>query len=476
MKEIELERNKNSNKADDNPSNGLATYVNSLKNRKCNNKSAAKVAEHSRPCKQSPCNAAANAFPQPSPCANPSCRVENPEELKCTCTICLCDYHLCCTTLKKLPAKSTKWVCMVCKDFHTLLKTLQTSVSVLQNQVKQMSNDQKSMQVVQDSLRKENSDLREQVSILKQEICDIKKLKKCDLADDDASAVAASVAIEPEETLIIGDSMLRDFTNETFENATVQSISGAKAMDVFREVNCRTDLKSFRDVVIHCGTNDLSSKVPITDIVSTLEATVTFIQVESPTTRVHISAVCPRDSLHLSPDIQELNGELKDLSSRLDCGFIDAGVKMSFRDGSADTSQLIDGLHLNERGFATLSRAFADAIPGLTLNEHKWTTVVKKSRPLNRRNHTSFSHHKYSRSHSQQARSSLNQNSRSQNRDGESSRRSHGNRKGQHYSGCFNCGLSNHNQKTCHHRERVEGFNCYNHGHKARQCRHVNFA
>ena len=159
MKEIELERSRNSNKADNNTPNGLETYVKSLRNKKPNNSNTVpKVNEPAIHCKQSS-NAAATAFPQPAPCANTNCRVESTDEPKCTCTICAREYHLSCTSLKKQPAKSTKWVCMVCKDFDFLLKTLQTSVSNVQNHVKQLCNEQKSMRKVHESLRKENNDL-----------------------------------------------------------------------------------------------------------------------------------------------------------------------------------------------------------------------------------------------------------------------------------------------------------------------------
>ena len=82
--------------------------------------------------------------------------------------------------------------------------------------------------------------------------------------------------------MIIGDSMLRDFNDDTYENAVIQCISGARMLDILQAVNCHPNLDSFHNVVFHCGTNDIAEGTPVNDITSSLEAVIIFIQVEAP--------------------------------------------------------------------------------------------------------------------------------------------------------------------------------------------------
>ena len=190
---------------------------------------------------------------------------------------------------------------------------------------------------------------------------------------------------ETTKVLIIGDSMLRDFDDNTFDNAEVKAFSGAKMLEIFKELNCRSDLNTFKDIIIHCGTNDISSGTPLPDVLSTLEASITFIQVEAPATKVHISSLCPRTNPVLNAAITEMNNELKDLSLRLDCGFIDSSVKLTFRNGAVDASQLRDGLHLNERGAETLANTFGESVQGLTVIKNTWSIVSRHKRYQRRR-------------------------------------------------------------------------------------------
>ena len=61
-------------------------------------------------------------------CSKANCK-GNINEPLCKCTVCAKLYHLTCANLKKQPAKTTKWVCSECKDFHMIMKNLQTTVT-----------------------------------------------------------------------------------------------------------------------------------------------------------------------------------------------------------------------------------------------------------------------------------------------------------------------------------------------------------
>ncbi len=273
--------------------------------------------------------------------------------------------------------------------------------------------------------------------------------------------------------------MLRDLHNDTFDNVVVKSISGAKVTDVFRELNLQTDLKRFKDIVIHAGTNDVDSENPIDEITGSMEAIITLIMVEAPMSHIHLSAVCPRtrskNSNH-SAEIGLLNEKLKDLADRLDCNFIDAGENMTYRNGSVDTSQLMDGLHLSSRGTETLIKAYTDSIENLQQSSETWCKVVKSNR-RQRSNHDNGMHQ---RSRQRKPAPQIREvNSFYQRRKETAHRRisrscestvtpfskSHN-----AYTGCFNCGLRNHNQSTCRFNKRISCHACGGLGHKERYC------
>ena len=159
-----------------------------------------------------------------------------------------------------------------------------------------------------------------------------------------------------------------------FDNTVVQSISGATVSDVFRELNGREDLATFKDIVIHAGTNDTSKNIALDDTMSAMEASITLIMFKAPTTRVFISAVCPRTKGLVHHKVDTLNTALKDLALRLDCNFIDAGSLIVFKNGDVDETQLkSDGLHLSDRGVATLTKAFTGAVPTLIPSDRSWS-------------------------------------------------------------------------------------------------------
>ena len=173
-------------------------------------------------------------------------------------------------------------------------------------------------------------------------------------------------------------SMLRDFDCSMFENTQVKSISGATVSDVLTEINRRDDLNSFQDIVIHVGTNDISKNIALDETTSDMEAAVTLLMVNAPTTRIHISAVCPRIKGQVHHKVNTLNEALKELSSRTDCNFIDSGSQMIYKNGHFDKTQLNpDGLHLSNRGVETLKNVFLETVLSLVKSVGSWAKVDK---------------------------------------------------------------------------------------------------
>ena len=206
-------------------------------------------------------------------------------------------------------------------------------------------------------------------------------------------------SLEPSGTLIIGDSILKVLHKKTFENAKIHAIIGARMLDIFRELNCKSDLKNFEKIIIHAGTIDIDNGTPTNEIVESMEAILTLLLVEAPMADVFLSAICLHVDKSFDTEIRHLNESLRDLTNRFDIHFIDAGQNMTYRNGTIDASQLSDSLHLSKLGKETLIRTYSDSVKSLKLssrtgvilqgmtldNQAKTlTTMVKKDQSLNR--------------------------------------------------------------------------------------------
>lgn len=330
------------------------------------------------------------------------------------------------------------------------------------------------MQVEHNQLKSTNESLINENTKLRDELSSVKKDLEA-LQTEDVQVTEPSDPETPVEfstCLIIGDSILRDFDDSTFENSCVQSISGGTVADIFRELEKRKDLDTFKNIIIHAGTNDISRNVAVEECVASMEAIITLVMVTAPTASVFISGICPRTKTPASNQIEIMNAAFQDLAVRLDCRFIDAGMHMTYRNGSIDSTQLSDGLHLSARGVETLATLFAESVDELTISTEPWQEVSRK--PNKRqvidqepRSRTSQSRsrdvHANSRTNSSSHRNGSRHNQRNHNHQHRDYRR-------KSYSGCYNCGLKNHNQKTCHHKDRVKCNKCNRLGHKANYC------
>ena len=375
-----------------------------------------------------------------------------------------------------------------------------------------MRSEQSNLKKTQESLRSENVQLRREVDNLKDAFTN-----EFRSSASNASVLTQELVGHPAASFVIGDSMLRDFDTNMFDNTVVQSISGATVSDVFRELNGREDLATFKDIVIHAGTNDISKNIALDDTMSAMEASITLIMFKAPTTRVFISAVCPRTKGLVHHKVDTLNTALKDLALRLDCNFIDAGSLMVFKNGDVDETQLkSDGLHLSDRGVATLTKAFTGAVPTLIPSDRSWSRVTRNKSPSQDKQQGHQHGHQRSRDRDGTfrrvyknrdrpsiSRDSLDSSRGRHQRDNKRydhprdhfekanyrrdnfyhNRRNvdHGdrpmaisrrdNRSGTtSYSGCYNCGLSNHDQNTCFHKERLRCNSCNRLGHKSNYC------
>ena len=123
--------------------------------------------------------------------------------------------------------------------------------------------------------------------------------------------------------------MLHEISESSVSNAKITCISGAPVKDISQEINKMSDeLSTFKNIIVHSGTNDVSKGTDIQTVTATMEAIIISVMVKSPTSEVHISAICPRS--FKTKEVEEYNQSLKELSTHLTCGYIDIGPKVTF--------------------------------------------------------------------------------------------------------------------------------------------------
>ncbi len=369
--------------------------------------------------------------------------------------------------------KSSNWCCKNCINFPTIIRKLYNKLNALSASHGILQSEVTDLRKSHETLLKENDKLHNELASLKQIAADnVRTSTDAELSDPESD-----VNISTFSCLIVGDSIVRNLESTSFENTEVKSISGATVSDVYNELNQRKDLSTFSDILIHAGTNDISKNIAIDDSVNSMEAIITLIMVKAPTAKINISAVCPRTKGQVQHKVETLNEALKDLASRLDCKFIDSSLYMTYKNGSVDESQLADGLHLSDRGLDTLTHLFADSIEGLKADT--WCTVSSSKHQGESAQSSSY---KRSRNHHKDSHSaSKSQDNRGNRYRPQNTRRGRNVQRNSHrtihsdtdrsYSGCFNCGLKNHNKNTCFHKNRVRCHKCNKVGHKANYCR-----
>ena len=141
--------------------------------------------------------------------------------------------------------------------------------------------------------------------------------------------------------------------------------------------SCYSDLWALRDtllfafepdvVIIYEGDNDLSDKLPQSEILGSANALFADIAQRLPDAKVVVLA--PKPSLarqHLTEECRLLSEALGQEARRHDFAFVDLWDVMHQRNGTLDADLFVgDGLHLNQRGYGTWVATMRRELPWL---------------------------------------------------------------------------------------------------------------
>ena len=158
-------------------------------------------------------------------------------------------------------------------------------------------------------------------------------------------------------SLLIGDSLLRDFDEKKLNNTTVKPLNGAKVADLKPHIE---QAKLCQRVIICVGTNDCSSEdfdgekitAEYKELVNVAKSKV----INSPD--VIISSIPPRmDSLEYQENVENLNAGLCTIARDTGATFINNDETFRLGDRSPNDGYILsDGLHLTNKGSNRLAR------------------------------------------------------------------------------------------------------------------------
>ena len=194
-------------------------------------------------------------------------------------------------------------------------------------------------------------------------------------------------------TLLIGDSLIRNFDENKLENSIVRSMSGVMSGATIGDVHDEpsTDDKLYTKIFVCAGTNDCSKSEMDTEVVNENFSTLLQVaqaKVAAPNDVV-VSSIPPRtDSTRAQQRVEELNFIIQETSITFGAKFISNDTSFRLADGLPNDGYLsADGLHLNYRGTNRLSTNLGLTSAGQEVQSAKTrTTRNQGDRRSNRQN------------------------------------------------------------------------------------------
>ena len=334
------------------------------------------------------------------------------------CCFCMRWFHANCMKDKNETFENI-WNCLTCRMMPTQITTLLASLSQLT--------------CVVNELKDEQEKLKAETTALK---CEISELK-CKFDEMKNSQTYSSVvqnnnpSTQTRNSLLIGDSVIRDIDQEKLSETTVKCLPGATIKRVHDELQKIDPTESHSKIFIVAGTNDYAKEdKTIQDTIEQFSNLLSYAC--SKADDVVVSSICPRQDISRNEeDLAAFNAGLQSLCEDKGCVFVDHTQTFTLGDGSVNEGFLLNkGPHLSRAGSNRLAK-------NLKLQ-------VKGDDATKRRQNTGFN------------------------------TRTSGARRGRNYNqerGCYNCGERNHVSNNCRHGQPVVCTSCNGRGHKAKFCR-----
>jgi len=345
------------------------------------------------------------------------------------CCLCMRWYHLECVGEQR---NAGVWNCFSCRQLPKTVETLMTLVQSLTDNVATLT------KTVED-LQFENRQLHGQL------------LRNTNMENRNAASEQDQTEAR-DQTLLVGDSLLRNVDQQRLVKTVVVSKSGGRMKDATNAI--RSSSGSFSRIVCCTGTNDCSSESFTTDsFTAELKELIEVARLKEPET-ITISSIPPRsDSTNFQDNVSLANACIASVAEEMSVAFINNDPTFTLSDGSINDGYLhADGLHLGRQGckklISNLHIAVKEKFNGDPLNDWVSKRGTRTGNTQGRNDRCTAPPHR--------APSDQHQAGRRPNAD-------------RHR--CWNCGETNHSARNCRHGQRIECRSCGRLGHKAQHCR-----
>ena len=391
----------------------------------------------------------------------PSCKYDGKEKRgtkkleMLRCCICMHLFHYECMQLKD--DTNVIWNCNSCRLLPSNISKLLCEITHMRDNIQSLITKQhesqeslKKIETKCDDLTKENTALRTQVTSLSQQL---------------QQKVWQGFTNNDGQSLLIGDSLIRNIDEQKLMRTQVTSLPGAKVSDVLKHLNDNNH--DYNNIVCCVGTNDCSSEDFNADVVTKTYKDI----VETAKTKVNdpkcikLVSIPPRsDSKKYQERVDTVNACLATIAVDDGLTFINNDPTFKLGDGTPNDGYLInDGLHLNDQGTNRLVKNMQLRVSHKVVNGN----IVKNKKRQNPQA-------SYNRQDADNEWKEVRRRRpiRQHQRDHHSPDR-HMNGSGERSSGnrvCWYCGEANHVSINCRHGQKICCYVCQGFGHKAKNC------
>ena len=376
------------------------------------------------------------------------------------CCFCMHWYHEDCLNVKSDAA--VVWYCPSCSCMPGNISKILEELLNLREDMKALKADNiktkdglSEIETQYENLKKDNTSLRGQVSKLESQL---------------QNTTWENFTNNQKQSLVIGDSLLRDIDEKKLVKTQVISLPGAKVGDILKRL--QSDDETYKQITCCVGTNDCANgdfnsdtvMGAYKDVIGAAKGKVTDPK------NVHIVSVPPRtDSSDCQERVDILNACLATAATDNDVTFVNNDLTFKLSDGTVNDGYLLgDGVHLNNKGTNRIAKNMQ-----LKACSNVNGNIVKGKRSQNRPQKEESTNepkdegwqkvqHKRGPKRQQQSFSRLGNNSRD-----------HQNKRNtSHHNDikCWFCGEENHVSHNCRHGRKITCHNCLEQGHKAKYC------
>ena len=185
----------------------------------------------------------------------------------------------------------------------------------------QMAELEGEVQFLRDSMASSNAASSSKISALEAQVRDLTTtIESIKAASLDPTTHAN--ALPTIDNVIAGDSIVKHVDVSGLEGKSeLICLPGARPRQVENAVRKLAKTANIKNLVLHYGTNSISSLPPL-DICKEIEESVRRTQLELPNTSIHLSALLPKIDSTYNRTINFINNYICDMTNDMDFGFV----------------------------------------------------------------------------------------------------------------------------------------------------------